>query len=1233
MEKNKNSIKEALTPLIKSQMEDELDKIQKPIFVFLGIEQYVNINDFDKYIVEKESFYKNGNQDLFNVEWFNKVYTELNRVVSDPEIPYSILSFPQFSYLTSYIQPILLQNRIIIVRDGIRSLLPLPNDEFIERTAQENIEERSELMPNYMAEQHQIGDSYYYSIKTPIEEYQKLDVFHLQKPLQSLTRNCDYEVIDTVSDPHGIDIFINRCLDESNFKKKVNVKVFKKQPMNELVMSLLEKMNWLLGQFGGELYEHDETAINEGFCPSDETKNLLVEYWGQGVDFRQLRVYKNPDYGKEIICISQGLIVETIIKEYNNAKENKEVKDLFLTAPTGAGKSLLFQLPAFYVSSRGDVTIVVSPLIALMKDQVEQIRQDRNFAKVYYLNSELSLIDREKIIEDCKNGDIDILYLSPELLLSYDISYFIGDRHLGLLVVDEAHLITTWGRDFRVDYWFLGQHVNKIRKNCGYKFPMVAVTATAIYGGDNDMVFDSVNSLYMHDPHLFIGEVKRNNITFVVDNHDRFQSKQDVEKVNETVAFIKKIAKMGIKTIVYAPYTKHIDRIIEKLRIDGNDNLAVAYHSGLSADAKQLAYTQFKDNTVKVMVATKAFGMGVDIPDIQLVYHHAPSGLLPDYVQEVGRAARIPSINGFASLSYSIEDQRYSKTLYGMSSLRHYQIRAILDKINRLYIAGGAKRNMLVSSDDFSYIFENTLDYDQKVMTALMMIEKDYLAKYRFNVLIARPKKLFVKVYARVDRMGLNLLNRKHSGCYRVLFDSNNDLTVVELDLDRIWKNHFSDRSFPLLKREFYKGNLLENDMAQCKPQVKVIFSLEQEPEDACAKLYYILDGLQTTLSELSGRYFTEEDINTSLSHLLPKANVREKVVSFLLTTYSGRNLRKDQVDTDAFLQRRKFNDNDKYIVFNSQYSNNFAKLKRRMKKLFEDNTNKMSFRFASYDSEYLTNYVRLGSLLEILGLGTYECRGGDKPMIFIRINEPTLISKDAKDNYYKNSLLTNIEKRHKSSSEIFDHFFLHSFENNERWDFIEDFFLGDSNDELFEKHPGGERNHNDIISYIKSHMNQVKSDEGDSKRKRKTISFPPREGGKYTEKDLLTIDGVTQKISKWIINDPVELHKTIRKYKLSLERESYTILVSKIKSDHFPYYRDIKGLSLYIEFPGYDNPILAKTPYEQDPVKFYKWWHKNENKVSMSKKELIELLIKVNDLNEKALLKKHREILLKKRM
>ena len=250
-------------------------------------------------------------------------------------------------------------------------------------------------------------------------------------------------------------------------------------------------INNILSLFGGGLYSKHEDTIKEEYKPSETSLTLLKTYWGIEAKYRSLNVYQNPDRNNQISEISQGLLVDTIIAEYENTKENKKARDLFLTAPTGAGKSLLFQLPSFYVSNRGDVTIVVSPLIALMKDQVNAIIHDRKFDKVAYINSELSLIDRDRIIEDCKNGETDILYMSPELLLSYHISHFIGERNLGLLVIDEAHLITTWGRDFRVDYWFLGNHIRKIRKYSNMNFPMVAVTATAIYGGDNDMVFDA----------------------------------------------------------------------------------------------------------------------------------------------------------------------------------------------------------------------------------------------------------------------------------------------------------------------------------------------------------------------------------------------------------------------------------------------------------------------------------------------------------------------------------------------------------------------------------------------------------------------------------------------------------------------------------------------------------------------------------------------------------------------
>ena len=1229
----KNIIKKKLTAYIKSQLDKKSLENTNPIFVFVGIEQYVNMDEFEKYVVDKSTFGQNGNKEIFSPAWFANVFASLNSVIENTDMEYTILSFAQFSYLISYIQPDFFKSRLILVRDGFRSLLSLAKNDYIEKTGQENIEERSEAMPTYMAEQLQVGENYFYSIKLPVEDFNALYVFTEHRALESLPDDNTHLVIDTVSDPYGLDIFLNQCLIDEDFDKSVIVKVFKKQPMNKQAKEMLEKVNWLLGQFGGQLFEFDEKEVKQEFYPSEETTALLHQYWGEKASFRELRVYKNPDYGKEIISISQGLIVETIINEYKKAKAGEDFKDLFLTAPTGAGKSLLFQLPAFYVSQNNDVTIVVSPLIALMKDQVEQIRQDRGYQKVFFLNSELSLIDRDRVIEDCQNGEIDVLYLSPELLLSYDITYFIGKtRKLGLLVIDEAHLITTWGRDFRVDYWFLGQHINKIRKNTDYRFPMVAVTATAIYGGDNDMVFDSVNSLYMHDPHLFIGEVKRNNITFVIDNHEKYKSNYDSEKEKETVKFVEDIAEVGVKTIVYAPYRKHIDNLIQRLEADGKEGVAVAYHSGLTPDNKNLAYSSFKENEAKVMISTKAFGMGVDIPDIQLVYHHAPSGLLPDYVQEVGRAARKPEINGFAALSYALEDQRYSKILHGISALRHFQIREVLNKINKMFVANDKKRNMLVSADDFGYIFDNTVDYDQKVMTSLMMIEKDYLAKYRFNVLIARPKKLFVKVFCRVNRFGLNMLKQKYAGSYKQL-SVNGEYTIAELDLDRIWKKSFSDKSFPMIKREFYEGSLFQDKYVECKPQIKVSFSLDIDFKQANRVLVEMLDTIQTTLANLAGHYFSSDELETALETRIKKKETREKLVKFLLATYSGRLSGPNQVDNDAFLQRRRnARQEEQYRVLNSQYANNFAKLKRRMQRLFEGVADNTASVFTSNGSEYLLNYIRLGSLMEILGIGTYESRGGDKPMIFIRINDPRRILRDATDTNYRNSLLTNIERRHKSSSDIFDHFFLHSFENEDRWNFIEDFFLGESNDELFAKYPGGERNHIDIVLYVKNHMGESYQESSKSIKKSKNgiSTFEPKEGKKYYSNDMLTIDGITRRVGKWLIEAPVELDKVRRKYNLSVDKEMYTVLMSKLRNYHFPYYRDSVGLKLKIDFPGFDQPIMASIVYKDEPLKFYSWWRKNEDKVTMTKKELLELLIKVNDVNPNALIKKHKEYLTK---
>jgi hypothetical protein len=203
---------------------------------------------------------------------------------------------------------------------------------------------------------------------------------------------------------------------------------------------------------------------------------------------------------------------------------------------------------------------------------------------------------------------------------------------------------------------------------------------------------------------------------------------------------------------------------------------------------------------------------------------------------------------------------------------------------------------------------------------------------------------------------------------------------------------------------------------------------------------------------------------------------------------------------------------------------------------------------------------------------------------------------------------------------------------NEDRWDFIEDFFLGESNDELFAKYPGGERNHIDIVSYVKNHMGETFQDTSTSKKEGKNgiSTFEPKEGKKYYSNDMLTIDGITRRVAKWLIEAPMELDKVRRKFNLSIDKEIYTVLMSKLRNYHFPYYRDSVGLKLKIEFPGFDQPVVANLPYQNEPVKFYTWWRKNEDKVTMSKKELIELLIKVNELAPNALIKKHREILAK---
>ena len=515
-------------------IEESEGKVANPIYVLYGDMSILNLGQYHQTIVDNDTFTSTGGEEVFTKDWFARLFVSLQSSTT-----ISIMSYAQYSYFIKQINNDFFKSRVIVIKDNLRRVFPLQPATYITDTQED--ENNTTEIPVYQVDQFKSRDSYYYIAKPPEEDLgvYTANVFTHTQDLQICGAiPPDGELLDPFADDNEIDILLDLIISGKEKNTAFYIKLYEKQPQEKRVKEILRHLNAFLHPLKKSILLVIEESLSEDFTPSEELTTLLQEYWGPGATFRPITLYKNPSLSGETINISQGKVVQTVIDEYENVRAGRSFRDIFLTAPTGAGKSLLFQLPAFYISKRGDITIVISPLIALMKDQVNAIHQQRGFSKAAHLNSEISLLDRDRIIEQCQSGEIDVLYMAPELLMSYDIRHFVGDRRIGLMVIDEAHLITTWGRDFRVDYWYLGSKIRKIRKYSEHSFPMIDVTATAVYGGEkNDMVFDTAEeSLMMHSPHYFIGRVKRDDIEFIISNYtskakdfDRLKMEQKVK--------------------------------------------------------------------------------------------------------------------------------------------------------------------------------------------------------------------------------------------------------------------------------------------------------------------------------------------------------------------------------------------------------------------------------------------------------------------------------------------------------------------------------------------------------------------------------------------------------------------------------------------------------------------------------------------------------------------------------
>ncbi|MFT4644298.1 MAG: ATP-dependent DNA helicase RecQ [Planctomycetota bacterium] len=331
-------------------------------------------------------------------------------------------------------------------------------------------------------------------------------------------------------------------------------------------------------------------------------------------------------------------------------------KDTIVIMPTGGGKSMCYQLPA--LMSEG-VAIVISPLIALMKNQVDLLRgyaSDDSIAHFY--NSSLTKTEKEKVLNDVTDLNTKILYIAPETLTKEDTIEFFKSVEVSFVAVDEAHCISEWGHDFRPEY----RNIRKMIDAIGDNIPMIALTATATPKVQSDLL----KTLKMEEPAIFIDSFNRSNLFYEIR-----PKKNDTSVMKNIIGFIRN--KPGKSGIIYAINRKTTEKIAEMLQI--NDISAAPYHAGLDSKTRSRTQDDFLMERIDVVVATIAFGMGIDKPDIRYVIHYDLPKSLENYYQETGRAGRdgmggdcvcYYNYKDVNKLEHLLKDKMVSERLRGM---------------------------------------------------------------------------------------------------------------------------------------------------------------------------------------------------------------------------------------------------------------------------------------------------------------------------------------------------------------------------------------------------------------------------------------------------------------------------------------------------------------------------------------------------------------------------------------
>ncbi len=350
-------------------------------------------------------------------------------------------------------------------------------------------------------------------------------------------------------------------------------------------------------------------------------------------------------------------------------------KSLLAVFPTGGGKSITFQIPALMsgISSKG-LTVIISPLQSLMKDQVDNLEK-ANITDAVTINGLLDPIERAKSFERVENGSASILYISPESLRSKSIERLLLGRNIVRFVIDEAHCFSSWGQDFRVDYLYIGDFIKALqeKKNLQYGIPVSCFTATAKQKVIED-IRDYFRDKLSLDLEVYSTGASRSNLHYRV-----FEKENEEEKYN-TIRDL--IEEKNCPTIIYVSRTYRAYSLAQRLTQDGYT--AKPYHGKMEKQEKTENQDAFIRGEVQIMVATSAFGMGVDKKDVGMVIHFDISDSLENYIQEAGRAGRDENISADCFVLFNDEDLSKHFILLNQTKLSINEIQQVWKAVKEL---------------------------------------------------------------------------------------------------------------------------------------------------------------------------------------------------------------------------------------------------------------------------------------------------------------------------------------------------------------------------------------------------------------------------------------------------------------------------------------------------------------------------------------------------------------------